>query len=63
MTMIMTNIMLITLIMMNDDDDNDGDDGDDDDDVANYDDDLLQGMLWISPEGRESRGRKKSETR
>ena len=57
MTMIMTNIMLITLIMMNDDDDND------DDDVANYDDDLLQGMLWISPEGRESRGRKKSETR
>ena len=57
MTVIMTNIMLITLIMMNDDDDND------DDDVANYDDDLLQGMLWISPEGRESRGRKKSETR
>ena len=57
MTMIMTNIMLITLIMMNDDDDND------DDDVANYDDDLLQGMLWISPEGKESRGRKKSETR
>ena len=57
MTVIMTNIMLITLIMMNDDDDNDGDN------VANYDDDLLQGMLWISPEGRESRGRKKSETR
>ena len=57
MTMIMTNIMLITLIMMNDDDDNDGDD------VANYDDDLLQGMLWISPEGRENRGRKRSETR